>query len=48
VLTDQLSLKRSFYMIRPSEDRRLERLNTLAQQISEGLRAEVARLEALC
>lgn len=48
VLVDQLSLRRSFYMIRHSDDRRLERLNLLAQQISDGLRAEVARLEALC
>ncbi len=48
VLVDQLSLRRSFYMIRHSDDRRLERLNLLAQQVSEGLRTEVARLEAQC
>jgi DNA-binding transcriptional LysR family regulator len=48
VLEDKLSLRRSFYMIRHSDDRRLERLNLLAQQLSDGLRAEVARLEAMC
>ncbi|WP_420567511.1 LysR family transcriptional regulator [Thalassovita sp.] len=48
VLEDKLSLRRSFYMIRHSDDRRLERLNLLAQQISDGLRAEVSRLEAMC
>lgn len=48
VLVDQLSLRRSFYMIRHLDDRRLDRLNQLAQRLTDGLRAEVARLEALC
>ena len=46
ILTDQLSLTRSFYLIRHADDRRLERLNRFAQAFSDEIRAEVARLEA--
>lgn len=47
VLTDQLSLTRSFYLVRHADDRRLERQNRFAAALVEGMRAEVARLEAL-
>ncbi|MFK7937987.1 MAG: LysR family transcriptional regulator [Roseovarius sp.] len=47
VLTDQLSLTRSFYLVRHADDRRLERQNQFAAQLLDGMRAEVARLEAL-
>ncbi|MYM54099.1 LysR family transcriptional regulator [Thalassovita mangrovi] len=47
ILTDQISLTRSFYLIRHADDRRLERQNRFAALLSEGLRAEVARLEAM-
>ncbi|KRS18350.1 LysR family transcriptional regulator [Roseovarius indicus] len=46
LLTDQLSLTRSFYLVRHADDRRLERLNRFAQTFCDGIRAEVARLEA--
>lgn len=47
VLLDQLSLKRSFYLVRHQSDRRSERLARFASQLSDSLRDEVARLEAL-
>ncbi|CUH62580.1 HTH-type transcriptional regulator GltR [Thalassovita gelatinovora] len=47
VLTDELSLTRSFYLIRHADDRRLERLNRFAVLLGDGLRTEVARLEAM-
>ncbi|QGY00376.1 LysR family transcriptional regulator [Roseovarius faecimaris] len=47
ILTDQVSLTRSFYLVRHADDRRLERQNRFAAALVEGLRAEVARLEAL-
>lgn len=46
VLPERLSLTRSFYLVRHADDRRLERLNRFAVALSQGLRAEVARLEA--
>jgi len=46
LLTGQLSLTRSFYLVRHADDRRLDRLNRFARSVTEGLRAEVARLEA--
>jgi DNA-binding transcriptional LysR family regulator len=48
ILEDQLSLTRSFYLIRHSDDRRLDRLSRFAKELSEGIRAEVTRLEAMC
>lgn len=48
ILTDQLSLTRSFYLIRHADDRRMDRLNRFASALSEGVRAEVARLDAMC
>ncbi len=47
ILPDQLELTRSFYLIRHADDRRVERLNRIAEALALGLRAEVARLEAL-
>jgi len=47
VLTDDLSLRRSFYLVRHTADRRSERLTRFAAALTQGLRAEVARLEAL-
>lgn len=47
VLPDEISLKRSFWLIRHADDRRSDRMNRLAEALSEGVRREVARLEAL-
>lgn len=46
VLPDVFSLTRSFYLVRHADDRRLERQNRFVAALAEGLRAEVARLEA--
>ncbi|MFK7876750.1 MAG: LysR family transcriptional regulator [Paracoccaceae bacterium] len=47
VLTDKISLTRSFYLVRPVEDRRVAHLTQFAELLVLGLRREVARLEAL-
>lgn len=47
VLPDQISLTRSFYLIRHVDDRRLDRLNRFAEALVAGMRREVARLEGL-
>lgn len=47
VLADQVSLTRSFYLIRHPDDRRVDRLNRFAELLAQGVRREVARLEAL-
>lgn len=47
VLSDQVGLTRSFYLVRHVDDRRLDRLNRFAAALIAGLRQEVARLEAL-
>ncbi|WP_347313257.1 LysR family transcriptional regulator [Defluviimonas sp. SAOS-178_SWC] len=47
VLPDQVSLTRSFYLIRHPDDRRVDRLNRFAELLVQGVRREVARLEAL-
>ncbi|MEX0328832.1 MAG: LysR family transcriptional regulator [Ruegeria sp.] len=46
ILTDQVSLSRSFHLVRHQGDQRNERLNRFAQALTHGLREEVARLEA--
>ena len=46
VLTDELSLTRSFWLVRHAADRRSARLSRFAAALMAGLRAEVARLEA--
>ncbi|HKL55671.1 MAG TPA: LysR family transcriptional regulator [Roseovarius sp.] len=47
LLPDSFSLTRSFYLVRHADDRRLERLNRFAAALADGVRSEVARLEAL-
>ncbi|CUJ36246.1 LysR family transcriptional regulator [Cognatishimia activa] len=47
ILTDQVRLTRSFYLVRHQDDSRLERMNRFAAALSEGMRKEVARLETL-
>ncbi len=47
ILTDQVSLTRSFYLVRHADDKRLERLNRFAVMLVEGMRAEITRLERL-
>ena len=47
ILTDQLSLTRSFYLVRHMDDRRVERLNRFADLLAQGIRGEVSRLESL-
>ena len=47
VLADQISLTRSFYLVRHADDRRLERLNRFAEALGAGMRAELQRLEML-
>lgn len=47
VLTDEISLTRSFYLVRHQGDQRSERLNRFAIALTQGIRDEVARLEAL-
>lgn len=47
ILPEIVSLTRTFYLIRHADDRRVERLNRFAAQLSERLRLEVHRLEAM-
>ena len=47
VLPQQISLKRSFYLVRHADDRRLERQTRFADALVSGMRTELARLEAL-
>jgi DNA-binding transcriptional LysR family regulator len=47
VLPKDVSLTRSFYLVRHADDRRLERQNRFAAALVDGLRREVSRLEAL-
>ncbi|AEI93438.1 MULTISPECIES: LysR family transcriptional regulator [Roseobacter] len=47
ILTEDVSLTRAFYLIRHEDDRRNARLRRFADRLCNGLRAEVARLEAL-
>ncbi len=46
VLADQISLTRSFYLVRHAYDRRLERLNRFAESLVSEMRAEVTQLES--
>ena len=45
ILTQELSLSRSFYLVRHAADRPSERLSRIAELLLAGLRAEVLRLE---
>lgn len=47
VLSDEVSLTRSFYLVRHTSDRTSDRLNRFASALTGGLRAEIARLEGL-
>lgn len=47
VLADQVSLTRSFYLVRHASDARIERMSRVAELLTSGIRAEVARLEAV-
>jgi len=47
VLADQIALTRGFWLIRHQDDRRSQRMNRLADALAQGIRAEVARLQAL-
>ena len=47
VLPDQISLTRTFWLIRHADDRRVARLTRFAASLTDGLRREIARLEAL-
>ena len=47
VLVKEVSLVRSFYLVRHTSDRQSERLNQFATALVAGMKAEVARLEAL-
>ncbi|KMK67418.1 LysR family transcriptional regulator [Puniceibacterium sp. IMCC21224] len=47
VLRDRIALRRSFYLVRHADDRRLDRMNRFAAALVDGLRREVARLEGL-
>ncbi|MCB5198285.1 LysR family transcriptional regulator [Loktanella sp. TSTF-M6] len=47
VLMDQVSLTRSFYLVRHDADRRSERLTRFADLLLAGIKTEVARLEAI-
>jgi DNA-binding transcriptional LysR family regulator len=46
ILTGSISLTRAFHLVRHADDRRSDRINRLAALVTQGLRAEVARLEA--
>lgn len=47
VLVEDVSLTRSFYLVRHTSDRTSERLTGFAAGLTEGLRAEIARLEGM-
>lgn len=46
VLPEAVSLTRAFYLIRHGDDRKMVRLTRFASLLSEGIRAEVAKLES--
>lgn len=46
ILVDQVSLTRSFYLVRHQGDQRNQRLNRFADVLSRGIRDEITRLEA--
>lgn len=46
VLKEEFALTRSFWLIRHLDDRRSDRLNRFAEALTQGIRREVARLEA--
>ena len=46
ILVDELSLSRSFYLVRHASDRHSDRLARFATELTRRMKAEVARLEA--
>jgi DNA-binding transcriptional LysR family regulator len=46
ILTSEVTLSRAFYLIRHEDDRRNQRLSRFAEELAQGVRTEVARLEA--
>ncbi|KJZ20961.1 LysR family transcriptional regulator [Loktanella sp. S4079] len=47
VLVDEVSLTRSFYLVRHMSDRQSDRLNRISNAIIKGIQAEVERLELI-
>ena len=47
VLPGEVALTRAFWLLRPAEDRRSDRLNRLAEAVGTAIRREVARLETI-
>ena len=47
ILMDEISLTRSFYLVRHASDKRVERLKRFADRLMAGMKSEVARLEGL-
>jgi len=47
ILIDDVELCRAFYLIRHEDDRQNQRLSRFAEELTQGVRAEVARLEAI-
>jgi DNA-binding transcriptional LysR family regulator len=47
VMTDHVSLRRAFWLIRHESDGRVERLNRFAAALADGVRRELARLEGI-
>lgn len=47
ILPEEISLSRSFYLVRHQGDQRSERLNRFAEALSKGLKNEVNHLEAM-
>ena len=46
ILTDEISLKRAFYLVRHRDDNKVERLNRMAEDLINKIRVEIKRLEA--
>lgn len=47
VLTDELSIRRAFYLVRHEGDARMERFARVGEELMRGIREEVARLEGM-
>jgi len=45
ILTEDIVFKRSFYLVRHADDRRLERMNRFAAALSHEIAKEIDRLE---
>ena len=47
VLTDDVSLTRTFWLVRHQDDKQVDRLSRFADLLCDGLRKEIAQREAL-